>query len=113
MGKHVIEEAKRCLQCKVAKCQQGCPVSTPIPEVIRMLQDGKIKEAGEKLFSNNPLSIICAMVCPHELQCEGSCILGKKGAPVYFSAIEHYISDYYLNVKKSDLPKILIKKWLS
>ena len=100
MGKHVIEDARRCIQCKVPKCREGCPVSTPIPDAIKMLLDGKIKEAGEMLFDNNPLSIICAMVCPHELQCEGHCILGKKSSPVYFSAIEHYISDYYLNVKK-------------
>lgn len=100
MGKHVIEDARRCIQCRIPKCKEGCPVSTPIPDVIKKLLVGKIKEAGEMLFDNNPLSIICAMVCPHELQCEGHCILGKKSTPVYFSAIEHYISDYYLNIKK-------------
>lgn len=110
MGKHVIEDAKRCIQCKIPKCKQGCPVSTPIPDVIRMLLGGSIKEAGEMLFANNPLSIICAMVCPHELQCEGNCILGKKSSPVYFSAIEHYISDYYLNIKKSKPKKNTNKK---
>ncbi len=101
MGKHVIEDARRCLQCKVPKCKEGCPVATPIPEVIKRLLEGNIKGAGETLFANNPLSIICAMVCPHELQCEGNCILGKKGTPIYFSAVEHYISDYYLNIKKA------------
>jgi len=97
MAKHVIEEAKRCLGCKNPKCIEGCPVSTPIPQVIEMLLQGKIRDAGDILYHNNPLSIICAMVCPHEFQCEGHCILGNKGAPIHFSSIEHYISDYYLN----------------
>ncbi len=99
MAKHVIEEAKRCLGCKKPRCVEGCPVSTPIPQVIDMLLHGKIREAGEVLFNNNPLSIICAMVCPHEFQCEGHCILGNKGMPIHFSSIEHYISDYFLNLE--------------
>lgn len=97
MAKHIVEEAKRCLQCKNPKCKEGCPVNTPVNEVIAMLLDGNIKEAGEMLFLNNPLSVVCSLVCPHESQCEGNCILGIKGSPVQISAIEHYISEYYLN----------------
>lgn len=29
-------------------------------------------------------------------QCEGACIQGKKGTPIHFSSIEHYISTTYL-----------------
>lgn len=97
MGKHIIEEAKRCLQCKKPLCKTGCPVGTPIPEVIKMLLDGDIKEAGEKLFDNNPLSVVCSLICPHERFCEGHCVLGKKGTPVQISSIENYISGYFLD----------------
>ncbi|QXM06564.1 NAD(P)-dependent oxidoreductase [Crassaminicella indica] len=97
MAQHIIEEAKRCLQCKNARCKKGCPVNTPVNEAISMLLSGKLLEAGEKLFLNNPLSIVCSLVCPHEKFCEGSCVLGNKGNPIHWSSIEYYISDYYLN----------------
>lgn len=97
MGKSIIEEAQRCLNCKKPMCKEGCPVNTPINEIIEMLLDGKIMESGEKLFKNNPLSVVCSLVCPHENQCEGHCVLGKKGNPVRIGLIENYISDYYLN----------------
>ena len=97
MAPHIIEEAKRCLQCKKPKCKQACPVETPVNEAIHLLLNGQIEEAGELLFLNNPLSIVCSLVCPHERFCEGNCILGKKSSPIHWSSIEHYISDYYLN----------------
>lgn len=97
MGKSIVVEAERCLNCKKPMCKEGCPVNTPINEVIEMFLDGKIIESGEKLFKNNPLSVVCSLVCPHENQCEGHCIMGKKGDPVRISLIENYISDYYLN----------------
>ncbi|WP_026894910.1 NAD(P)-dependent oxidoreductase [Clostridiisalibacter paucivorans] len=96
-AKHIIEEANRCLQCKNPRCIKGCPVETPIKESIAMLLNGNILEAGEKLFLNNPLSVVCSLVCPHEKFCEGSCVLSNKGNPIQWSSIEHYISDYYLD----------------
>ena len=97
MGKHIFEEAQRCLLCKKPLCQTGCPVSTPVTEMIRLLLDNRIQEAGKLVFDNNPLSVVCSLICPHEKNCEGHCILGKKGTPVQVSSIEHYISDYHLN----------------
>lgn len=98
MARHVVDEAKRCLQCKNPSCSKGCPVSTPIPEVIKLLLDGEVNKAGKLLFTNNPLSVVCSLVCNHEKQCEGNCILGKKSNPVQISAVENYISDYRLDV---------------
>ena len=105
MSKHVIEDAKRCLQCKNPMCSKGCPVGTPIRDAIKLLLDSKIPDAGKLLLENNPLSLVCCHVCPQENQCEGHCVLGRKGSPVHISAIENYISDYYLNIYK---PKVSI-----
>jgi glutamate synthase (NADPH/NADH) small chain len=58
--------------------------------------DGKLKEAGEILFNNNPLSAVTSIVCPHDRNCKGHCILGKKGQPVEFYKVEQYISRFYL-----------------
>ena len=95
MALHVIDEANRCLQCKNPQCMKGCPISTPIPEIIRLLKDNKLDEAGRLLFENNPLTTVCSLICNHEKQCEGHCVLGKKGVAVQFSTIEQYISRAY------------------
>ena len=97
MALHVMEEANRCLQCKKPRCQQGCPIHTNIPEVIRLLKEGRLNDAGWMLFENNPLTTVCALVCNHENQCEGHCVRGIKDAPVHFSVIESYISTTYAN----------------
>lgn len=76
MGLHVIDEAKRCLNCKKPRCQEGCPIHTPIPVMIQMLLQGEMPEAAEMVFANNPLSVICSLVCDHEKQCEGHCVKG-------------------------------------
>ena len=88
------------MQCKKPLCRlKGCPIQTNIPEMIRLFLEGKTQEAGQMLFENNPLSIVCSLVCDHEHQCEGNCIQGKRkeGAAVQIPNIEHYISDSYFD----------------
>ena len=100
MTVHVIDEANRCLNCKKPMCRQGCPIQTPIPMMIKAFKEGDLNEAGEMLFSNNPMSMICSLVCNHEKQCEGHCVLGRKGEPVHISSIENYVSDTYFDKMK-------------
>ena len=95
MALHVLDEANRCLNCKNPPCQQGCPIQTPIPQVIELLKEKRLDEAGRLLFENNPLTTVCSLICNHEKQCEGHCVLNKKGMAVHFSAIESYISSAY------------------
>ncbi|MBR4164581.1 MAG: FAD-dependent oxidoreductase [Solobacterium sp.] len=97
MALHIMNEANRCLQCKVPMCQKGCPISTPIPDVIKKFKEKKLMEAGKELFKNNPMSVFCSIVCDHQEQCAGHCVLGRKGTPVSFFAIERFISDAYLD----------------
>ncbi|MBV5278682.1 MAG: NAD(P)-dependent oxidoreductase [Campylobacteraceae bacterium] len=106
MNKYVITLAQTCLGCKKPSCQKGCPVNTPIAEMIRLFLAGDIKKAGKMLFENNPLSVICSLVCPHEKHCEGHCILNKKQTAVSVGSIENYISEFYINdVQFSEAPK--------
>lgn len=95
MALHVMDEANLCLGCKKPRCQEGCPIHTNIPEVIRLLKANKLNEAGRMLFENNPLTTVYSLVCNHENQCEGHCVRGIKGSPVHFSVIENYISSTY------------------
>ncbi len=100
MADHVVYEAKRCLNCKKPLCITGCPISTQIPTMIQEFLNGGIAKAGEMVFENNPLSIVCSLVCDHDKQCEGHCILNKKGMPVHISSIENYISSTYFEHMK-------------
>ena len=97
MAIHVVKEAERCLQCKKPLCRTGCPINTSIPEFIGLFRNGNIDEAGKVLFENNPFSIVCSIVCDHDAQCEGHCILNNKGVPINVSSIENYISSYYFD----------------
>lgn len=101
----IIFQANRCLKCKNPSCQKGCPVQTDIPNIIKMFLDGKIEEAGKKLFDNNPLSVFCSMICPHENNCMGHCVLNKVYSPVKFFEIEEYISSIYLEKARLVQPK--------
>lgn len=98
MIKNIWDENNRCLQCKKPSCKQNCPVSTPMNEVIGLLRENRIKEAGKLLFDNNPLSVITGLICPHEEFCEGHCVLTHKLGPIQTGSIENYVSEYYLNV---------------
>lgn len=103
MAIHVVNEARRCLHCSKPMCRQGCPIGTDIPEAIELFRTGHKEEAGAMLYANNPLSVICSLVCDHDRQCEGHCVLGRKGSPVHFSSIENYISDAYLDHLQLDM----------
>ena len=96
MALHIVEEAERCLNCKKPQCQKGCPVGTAIPLVIQLFKERRMDEAGTVLFQNNPMSAVCSLICNHGAQCEGNCVLGRKGTPIHFSAIENYVSSTYL-----------------
>ena len=100
----IKQEASKCLKCKKAQCATHCPVSTDIPKVMELFLNGKIKQAGELLFLNNPLSAVTSVICPHERNCTGHCVLGRKGEPVQFYRVEEYISRFFLET--SDIPEI-------
>lgn len=105
MMNYLMGEANRCLMCKNARCRSHCPIDTMVPEIIALFKEDKIMEAGEMLFENNPLTAVCAIVCPHEDQCKGNCIRGIKGEPVSFCDIERYISKTYLENVRFEKPE--------
>ncbi len=97
MALRITNEANRCLQCKRPMCREGCPAHTPIPQAIALFKENRLMEAGHLLFENNPMSLVCSMVCDHMAQCAGHCVLNHKGQPVHFYEIERFISDAYLD----------------
>ena len=92
-----MAEANRCLDCRVPKCVEGCPVSVKIPQFIRLLKAGDPLAAGKLIKEDNSLPRVCGRVCPQANQCEGSCVLGKRGQPIAIGSLERFVSDYLAN----------------
>ena len=101
----LLSQAARCLKCKVPRCKKACPIATDIPTVMNLFLDGKQAQAGKLLFENNPLSAICAVVCPHENNCYGNCVLGIKQTAIPFYQIEQYVSGEYLRACEIGCPE--------
>lgn len=89
-----INEAKRCLHCKVPQCQKGCPISNDIPDWIHELSMGNMGNAMQIINSKSNLPAVCGRVCAHERQCEGNCILGKKGKHINIGKLERFVADF-------------------
>ncbi len=89
-----IKEAQRCLHCKVPQCKKGCPISNDIPDWIHELKKGNLGNAISIIRAKSNLPAVCGRVCAHEKQCEGACVLGKKGQPVNIGKLERFVADF-------------------
>lgn len=89
-----VQEAKRCLNCKVPQCVKGCPVSVNIPAFVHEIAEDNPKAAAMELSKHTALPAVCGRVCPQESQCEKYCVLGKKGDAVSIGKLERYAADY-------------------
>ena len=89
-----MEEAARCINCKNAKCVQGCPVSINIPAFIHEVKEGNMEAAYHVISESSALPAVCGRVCPQESQCEGKCIRGIKGEPISIGKLERFVADW-------------------
>ncbi len=87
-------EAARCLRCRKPPCARGCPVEVDIPGFVALVADGQTAEAAARIKATNCLPAVCGRVCPQESQCEGRCVLGKKGEPVAIGRLERFVADW-------------------
>ena len=103
-------EAERCLQCKNSPCVDGCPVKINIPAFIKLIAEGKMGEAINKIKETNILPAVCGRVCPQEEQCQKQCIVGKSlksvDKAVQIGKLERYVADWQLSQDVVDLPEI-------
>lgn len=88
-----VEEAKRCLNCKNAKCVRTCPVGINIPGFIQKIIEKDIEGAGKIIAESSSLPAVCGRVCPQETQCEMTCIMGIRNEPVSIGKLERFVAD--------------------
>ena len=94
MIKEIEEKVNYCLNCKVKPCSlKGCPLNNHIPDFIQALKKEKYLEAYKILSETTVLPGVCGRICPHEKQCQGSCVRGIKGESVSIGELEAYTFD--------------------
>jgi len=99
-------EAMRCIECANPGCTTGCPVGVHIKEVVALICAGNFLGAAARMREDNVLPAVTGRVCPQESQCEGRCVVGKKGQPVAIGNLERFIADYELKSGRLGLPAI-------
>ena len=99
-----LTEASRCLACAKPACVVDCPVGVKIKDIVALIHAGDYLAAAAKLREDNALPAITGRVCPQENQCEGGCILGKKGAPVAIGNLERFVADFERTSGQLGLP---------
>ena len=98
----ILEKANYCLNCKVKPCsKKGCPLENDIPKFISQVKEGNYLEAYKTLSKTTVLPGICGRICPHEKQCQGSCVRGIKQEPVQIGDIEAFVFDKAMEQKNS------------
>ncbi len=92
-----VAEAKRCLNCKVPQCRKGCPIENEIPQFIHALVAGNVGEAATHIYNHSDLPALCGRICPREKQCEGHCVLAKRGQHIEIGKLERFVADMALD----------------
>ena len=99
---NIEEKASYCLNCKVKPCsKKGCPLENDIPAFIKEIKENHFDKAYEILSQTTVLQGVCGRICPHEKQCQGSCVRGIKGEPVSIGELEAYTFDLEKDNKES------------
>ena len=101
-----VTEATRCIACARPGCQLDCPVGVKIKEIVALIYAGDFLAAAAKMREDNALPAITGRVCPQESQCEGGCVMGKKGEPVAIGNLERFIADFERESGQLGLPAI-------
>lgn len=114
----IREKSEYCLNCKAKPCSiKGCPLGNQIPQFIEQIRQENYKKAYEILAKTSVLQGVCGRICPHQKQCQGSCVRGIKGEPVSIGELEAFVFDTMLeedesllNCYKEEMEKSKINK---
>ena len=106
MNHNIKQKSEICLNCKLKPCSlKGCPLNNDIPTFINQIKEEKYEEAYQTLSKTTVLPAICGRICPHQKQCEGSCVRGIKGNSVSIGELESFIGDYGIKNNLKNLYK--------
>lgn len=103
-------EAMRCLQCVKKTCVDDCPVKIDIPRFINHIAHAEFENAAEVIKEASLLPAICGRVCPQEVQCQQTCMVGKAlkdvDKAVAIGRLERFIADWERSTGKISIPEV-------
>ena len=83
------EQARRCMDCGIPFCNNGCPLGNLIPDWNNLVREGRWREALDQLHATNNFPEFTGLVCP--APCESACVLDIADDPVMIKQIEYAI----------------------
>ena len=87
----LAEQARRCMDCGVPFCNNGCPLGNLIPDWNDLVYRDHWREAIDRLHATNNFPEFTGRLCP--APCEGACVLGINQDPVAIKQVEVEIID--------------------
>ena len=90
-GSHVASEAKRCMDCGIPFCNNGCPLGNLIPDWNDLVHRDHWRDAIDRLHATNNFPEFTGRLCP--APCESACVVGISDVPVAIKQIEVSIVD--------------------
>ncbi len=88
---HVAGEARRCMDCGIPFCNNGCPLGNLIPDWNDLVYRNHWREAIDRLHATNNFPEFTGRLCP--APCESACVIGISDTPVAIKQIEFSIVD--------------------
>lgn len=87
----VATEARRCMDCGIPFCNNGCPLGNLIPDWNELVYRDHWREAIDRLHATNNFPEFTGRLCP--APCESACVVGISDIPVAIKQVEVSIVD--------------------
>ena len=88
--------------CKAA-CMAACPIHTNVPGYLKLIAEGKFKEAYKLIRATNPLPSTCGRVC--YAPCEEACNRGQLDEPLAIRDLKRFAADQ-VDIDELEVPQI-------
>jgi len=89
-----VNEARRCLQCTEAACNEGCPAGVDVRRFVGAIATGDFVGAMKALYEKNILPLSCAYICPVGKQCVERCRHTEINYPVTINRLQEWVTRY-------------------
>lgn len=89
---YVYKETGLSHRTELPPCTGACPLGQRVRDYVRLLKEGRVKEALLAIREDNPLPGLCGYVCHHP--CERACVRGSWDDPVTIRELKRYAVQY-------------------
>ena len=92
------------LRLSIGPCRTACPIHMNCQGYIRLVAQGKERDAAEEMRAGTPFGAILGRICTHP--CEESCERAKIDSAVSIRAIKRYLADAFPEIAYRPSPPV-------